>query len=70
MHIIRFINAETEEELKKIEEFEVPIMSEAIAVYRHVAASDTFIQMEKMRSKTRHDEAQALSNARRQEREH
>jgi hypothetical protein len=26
--------------------------------------------MEKMRSKTRHDEAQALSNARRQEREH
>ena len=40
-------------------------MSEAIAAYRHVAASDKFIQTEKMRSKTRHDEAQAIGNAER-----
>ena len=46
----------------------VTVMSEAIAAYRHVAASDKFIQIEKMRSKARHDEAQALSNARSQER--
>ena len=38
-------------------------MSEAIAAYRHVAASDEFIQKEKMRSKARHDEAQAIDNA-------
>jgi len=43
-------------------------MSEAIAAYRHVAASDRFIQLEKARSKARHDEAQALNNARREER--
>lgn len=41
-------------------------MSEAIAAYRHVAASDRFIQIEKARSKARHDEAQALNNARKQ----
>ncbi|MCL2572795.1 MAG: Rpn family recombination-promoting nuclease/putative transposase [Defluviitaleaceae bacterium] len=58
-------NAQTEEELKKIEEMGVPVMSEAIAAYRHVAASDEFIQKEKMRSKARHDEAQALGNAER-----
>ena len=40
-------------------------MSEAIAAYRHVAASDKFIQIEKARSKARHDEAQAIGNAER-----
>jgi len=40
-------------------------MSEAIAAYRHVAASDKFIQLEKAKSKARHDEAQALGNAER-----
>ena len=40
-------------------------MSEAIAAYRHVAASDKFIQLEKVRSKARHDEAQAIGNAER-----
>jgi len=63
---LKLFNAETEEELAEIEKLGVPIMSEALQAYRHVAASDKFIQMEKMRSKTRHDEAQALSNARRQ----
>jgi len=62
---LKLFNAQTEEELKKIEEMGVPVMSEAIAAYRHVAASDTFIQMEKVRSKARHDEAQALGNAER-----
>jgi len=62
---LQLFNAQTEEELKKIEEMGVPIMSEAIAAYRHVAASDRFIQMEKARSKARHDEAQAIGNAER-----
>jgi len=62
---LKLFNAQTEEELKKIEDMGVSVMSEAIAAYRHVAASDTFIQMEKVRSKARHDEAQALGNAER-----
>jgi predicted transposase/invertase (TIGR01784 family) len=66
---LKLFKAETEEELTKIEEMEVPIMSEAIGAYRHVAASPEFREIERMRSKARHDEAQALRNARRQERE-
>ena len=62
---LKLFNAQTEEELKKIEDMEVPVMSEAIAAYRHVAASDKFIQIEKARSKARHDEAQAIGNAER-----
>jgi len=62
---LKLFNAQTEEELKKIEEMGVSVMSEAIAAYRHVAASDKFIQIEKARSKARHDEAQALGNAER-----
>jgi len=62
---LKLFNAQTEEELKKIEEMGVPVMSEAVAAYRHVAASDEYIQMERVRSKARHDEAQALSNAER-----
>jgi len=62
---LQLFNAQTEEDLKKIEEMGVPVMSEAIAAYRHVAASDEFILKEKMRSKARHDEAQAIGNAER-----
>ena len=62
---LKLFNAKTEEELTEIEKLEVPIMSEALQAYRHVAASDEFIRMERMRSKTRHDEAQALRNAER-----
>jgi len=67
---LQLFNAQTEEELKKIEEMGVPVMSKAIAAYRHVAASDEFIQKEKMRSKARHDEAQAIGNAERRGAEH
>ena len=44
-------------------------MNEAIVAYRHVAASPELREAERMRSKARHDEAQALQNARREERE-
>ena len=40
-------------------------MSEAIRAYRHVAASPDFREIERVRSKARHDEAQALKNAER-----
>ena len=44
-------------------------MSEAIKAYRHVAASPEFREIERVRSKARHDEAQAITNAERRERE-
>ena len=57
---LKLFNAETEEELTKIEEMGVSFMCEAIVAYRHVAASPEFREMERVRSKTRHDEAQAI----------
>jgi len=67
---LKLFKAETEEELAKIEALEVPIMSEALQAYRHVAASPEFLELERMRSKARHDEAQALKNAERRRDEH
>ena len=46
----------------------VSFMTEAITAYRHVAASPEFKELERVRSKARHDEAQALHNAKLQER--
>jgi len=62
---LKLFKAETEEELAKIEALEVPIMSEAVKAYRHVAASPEFREIARLRSKARHDEAQALKNAER-----
>jgi len=67
---LSLFNAKTEEDLEIIAKLEVPIMSTALQAYRHVAASNEFKEIERMRSKARHDEAQALMNAKRQEREH
>ena len=60
---LKLFNAETEEDLAEIEKLGVPIMNEALQAYRHVAASPEFLEIERMRSKARHDEAQALKNA-------
>ena len=67
---LKLFKAETEEDLKEIERLEVPDMNEALQAYRHVAASGEFKERERLWAKARHDEAQALSNARQQEREH
>jgi len=67
---LKLFRAETEEDLAKIEALEVPIMTEALQAYRHVAASDEFKEKERMWAKARHDEAQALYNAKREERKH
>jgi len=66
---LRLFKAETEEDLAKIEALEVSVMSEAIRAYRHVAASPEFKEIERVRSKARHDEAQAIHNAELRERE-
>ena len=66
---LKLFKAETEEDLEKIESLGVPVMSEAIQAYRHVSASPEFREIERLRSKARHDEAQALLNAKREERD-
>ena len=38
-------------------------MTQAVSAYRTVSASEKFRTLEKIREKTRHDEAQALYNA-------
>jgi len=38
-------------------------MKQAIGAYRSVSASPEFRELERMRSKARHDEAQAIKNA-------
>jgi predicted transposase/invertase (TIGR01784 family) len=61
---LALFNAKTEEDLARIEELEVPIMNQTIEAYRNVAVSKDFQEAERMRSKARHDEAQALHHAR------
>lgn len=62
---LSLFNAETEEELKKIDAMEVPVMSQAIDAYYTITASSEFQERERLRAKARHDEAQALYNAKR-----
>lgn len=63
---LSLFKADTEEELKKIKEMEVPVMSQAINAYYTITASSEFREKERLREKARHDEAQALYNARRE----
>ena len=60
---LKLFKAETEEDLAAIEKMGVPIMSEAIVAYRNIAASPELLEVERMRSKSSHDEAQALKHA-------
>lgn len=64
---LSLFKAETEEELEKIKEMEVPVMSQAINAYYTINASSEFHEKERLRAKVRYDEAQALYNARREE---
>jgi len=63
---LTLFNAKTEEDLTKIEAMEVPEMKQAISAYRVVTATDEFKELERLRSRARHDEASALGNARRE----
>jgi predicted transposase/invertase (TIGR01784 family) len=65
---LALFNANTEEELKKIDALEIPVMKQAIGAYRNVAATPEFRELERLRSKARHDEAQALRKAQIEER--
>ena len=61
---LKLFKARTEEELKQIEETGVGVMKDAIGAYKHISAAPEFLELERMRSKARHDEAQALSHER------
>lgn len=63
---LSLFKADTEEELEKIKGMEVPVMSQAINAYYTVTASSEFREKERLRAKARHDEAQALYNAKRE----
>ena len=61
---LALFKAETEEELKQIEAMGVPVMEQAISAYRRITATDEFREMERLRSRARHNEAAALRHAR------
>lgn len=61
---LSLFKANTEEELEKIRAMEVPEMEEAINAYYTITASSEFREIERLRAKARHDEAQALHHAR------
>ena len=63
---LSLFKAETEEELALIEALEVPTMKQAIGAYRKVTATDEFKEIERLRSRARHNEASALGHARRE----
>ena len=60
---LSLFRAETEEELEKIKRMGVPTMEQAISAYYSITASAEFREIERLREKARHDEAQALYNA-------
>ena len=67
---LALFNAETEEELEELFKNGRAVMSEAIKEYRGLTATEEFRSLEWLRSKTRHDEAQALKNAERKRDRH
>lgn len=60
---LSLFKANTEEELEKIRAMEVPEMEQAINAYYTITASPEFREIERLRAKARHDEAQALHHA-------
>ncbi len=60
---LSLFNANTEEDLEKIKKMEVPTMNQAINAYYAITASSEFREIERLREKARHDEAQALYHA-------
>jgi hypothetical protein len=63
---LAFFKAETEEELDEIIKKGVPVMSEAVNAYKSVAVSPEFYEIERLRDRTRHNEASALAYAKKE----
>jgi predicted transposase/invertase (TIGR01784 family) len=67
--LLSLFRAKTEEDLKKLEALEVPIVTQAIGAYREITVSPEFRELERLRADARHNEALALANAQRKERD-
>jgi predicted transposase/invertase (TIGR01784 family) len=63
---LAFFKAETEEELEQIVMKGVPVMKDAVAAYKSVSVSPEFYEIERLRDRTRHNEASALGYAKSQ----
>ena len=61
---LSLFKANTKEELEKIRALEVPVMNQALSAYDTITVSPEFRELERLREKARHDEAQALRHAR------
>ncbi|MDR2733994.1 MAG: Rpn family recombination-promoting nuclease/putative transposase [Spirochaetota bacterium] len=66
---LKLFKAKTEEDLRQIKALGVPIMEQAIQAYRQTKAADEFRELERLRSRARHNEASALYHAAEVERE-
>ena len=62
---LKLINAKTEEDLAALEALGGSVMKRAIRAYRSVSASAEYAEIERLRHKANHDEAQAIGNAER-----
>ena len=65
---LALFNAETQEELEQLMKSGGEVMTQAVGAYHSITADKQFQYLENLRAKARHDEAQALSHARKQER--
>ena len=62
---LQLFNAETEEDLRKIEALGVPIMEQAIKAYKDVTVRPAFLEAARILEEAEHNEASALGNAER-----
>jgi predicted transposase/invertase (TIGR01784 family) len=67
--MLSLFRARTEEELRRLERLEVPVVNRAIDAYREITVSPEFRELERLRADARHNEASALAHAERRERE-
>jgi len=67
---LALFNAETQEELAQLMKSGGEVMTQAVGAYHSITADKEFQYLETLRTKARHDEAQAISNAKRQRDKH
>ena len=67
--VLSLFRAKTDEDLRRLEELGVPIVSQYIDAYREILVSPEFRELERLRADARHNEASALLHATRVERE-
>ena len=66
---LSLFKADTEEELARIKALKEPVMEQAINAYEKITVTPEFQEMERLRSRARHNEAAAIYNAEQKERE-